>query len=110
MVTIRRPARSIGNIGLVTPGYPILTGAAREQFQIGTRAARFDEGILLIRLAGVLALAGREQIDLPPSGRESAGISSLYTKQDQLGDIAEVKSDTPAIRTTILANLMPNEI
>src|SRR5262245_23555482 len=72
MMRVRLPGRPIIVGGLVAPGDPALARAAREQLEERAGAACLDDLVLLVRFARMLALARRQQVDLPPSRRERA--------------------------------------
>src|SRR5579884_3854166 len=54
--------------GLGPPGLPAQPGVAGEQLEVGARRAGLDEGVELVGLAGVLPLAGLDQVHLAPAG------------------------------------------
>lgn len=58
----------------------------------------------------MLALARREQIHLPPPGRERARVLSAHAKQNILGNVAEIEPNAAPVRSAVLANLVPNDI
>ena len=58
----------------------------------------------------MLALAGRQQIDLPSSRRQSAGVLAAHAEQDQFGDVAKIEPDTATVRAAVLADFVPNDV
>src|SRR5262249_27467327 len=80
MMRICFPRRAITIVSLTAPRHPALAGATGEQFEIGRRAARFDDFILLIGLARVLAFTRRQQILLPPSRRQRARVPAAHAE------------------------------
>ncbi len=58
----------------------------------------------------MLAFLRFEYIHLSSSRSKSSGILSHYSKQDNLGHIAKVKSDFSPVGTTIFSNFMPDNI
>src|SRR5215510_3393813 len=104
MMRIGRPGRLVGVIRLVAPAGPGGAGAARKQLEIGPGAACLDDGVLLVGLARVLALARGEKIHLPAAGRKRARIPALDANQDQLSDIAEIETDAAPVGAAVLAH------
>ena len=96
-------------VGLVAPRGPARARVAREHLQVGPGRAGFDEVVLLIGLAGVLALAGLDHVDRRARRRQCAH-RSLDAEQDRLGDVAEVEAHTAAVGPTVLAALGPNDV
>jgi hypothetical protein len=47
---------------------------------------------------------------LTPSGRERASVFSAHPKKHQLCHVSEVETDTAAIGTAILSDLVPHEV
>src|SRR5262249_7185734 len=68
-----------------------------------------NEVIELLGLARVLLLATDEDIDLAATRRERAQ-AAADAEQQQLSDVAEVKTDAAAIRTAILADIVPDQV
>src|SRR5215216_1846824 len=91
------PCGMIAFISLITPHRPILPRSARKQFKKWLRTTRLNNLVLFIRLARMLALARRQQIHLPPPGREGACVLAAHAEQDKLGYVAEIVSDAAAI-------------
>ena len=97
-------------LGLKSPPAPSRSGAAREELNIRPRAARLDDRVQFIRLARVLALARGEEIHLPPTGGARAGILAPHAEQHELGHVAKIETDPAAIRSAVLADLVPDEV
>src|SRR5690242_1786756 len=95
---------------LVAPDVPPLARMTREQFQVRPRTARLDQGVLLVRLAGVLPLAGLDHVDLPPGRAQRPGVLAAHPEQDELGDVAEVEADPAAVRAAVQPALGPDEV
>src|SRR5438874_1446558 len=110
IVCVSLPGWRVVDTGLVAPGRPALARSPREEFKIRPWAAIFDNLILLIRLARMLALARRQQIHLPPSGRERARLLAAHAEQDQLGHVAEIEPDPASVRASVLAYLVPDDV
>lgn len=110
MVRIRLPRRPIILVRLIAPHRPILPRAPSEQFEERTGTARLDDIVLLVRLAGMFSLARRQKVDLSSSGRERAGVLAAHAEQDQLRDIAKIKTDASPIRAAVLADLVPDNV
>ena len=110
MIGVRLPCGLVIIIGLITPRRPTLARATPEQFNKRPRRTRFDNVILFVGFSRMLALARREQINLPPPRRERARILAAHAEQNQLGDIAKIEADAATIRAAILAHLMPDDI
>src|SRR6516165_9815239 len=79
---------------------------SREQLDIGPRRAPLDQTVDFIRLARMLALARRDQIDLAPPRGERAR-TSQGSKQTQLCHAAEIEADAATIRAAVLPDLVP---
>src|SRR3954447_14075798 len=47
--------------------------------------------------AAVLAFARRQEVPLPASGRERAGVFAAHAEQHDLGDVPEIEADAPAV-------------
>src|SRR5690242_20519200 len=97
MVRVRFPGRLVGIVRLVAPAEPALSISAREQLKIRPRAARLDDGVLLVRLARVFSLTAGQLVHLRTAGSECSGILAPDSEEDQLGDVAEVKSHAAPI-------------
>src|SRR5262249_1217240 len=95
---------------LIAPRHPSFARTAREQFEKWSRAARLDDFIQLVRLARVFTLARGQQIYLPPSRCERAGVRTTHAEQDKLGYVAEIEADTAAIRTAVRADFVPDDV
>ena len=109
-MSIRRPRRFIPLVGLIPPDRPSLPLPAREQLQPRPWAARLDQGVLLVRLAGVFALAGLEHVHLAAAGGQGAGVLAADAEQQDLGDVAEVEADAAAVGAAVLAHLVPDQV
>src|SRR6202011_1530662 len=110
MIRVGLPRGGVTAIGLIAPCRPTLARAASEQFDERPRRTCFDNVVLFIGFARMLAFARGQQIHLSPSRRERAGILAANTEQNQFGDIAEVKTDAAAIRAAVLPHLVPDDI
>jgi hypothetical protein len=55
-------------------------------------------------------LSRGEKIDLAPPRLQCSGVLASYAKEKQLGHVSEIKSDTAAIRTTVLSDFVPDDI
>ena len=104
------PRWFVAIIRLIAPSDPPSAIATREQLQIRPRAARLDQRVLLVRLSGVLALAGGEEVHLGAAGGEGAGVLSADAEQDHLRDVAEVEADAAAVGAAVLPDLVPDEV
>src|SRR3954453_19330130 len=102
--------RRVSPVGLSAPYRPFRPHAAREKLQIRARRAGLDDFVLLVRLAAVLAFAGRQAVHLPASGRERAGVFAAHAEQHDLGDVPEREADAPAVGAAIFAHLVPDEV
>ena len=94
---------------LVAPLDPAGSALTGEQFQVRTRAATLHEVIERLRLARVLPFLVGEQVDLPPPRLEGTQMAA-YSEQEQFRDVAEVETNSPAIRPAVLADFKPNKI
>ena len=65
---------------------------------------------MLVGFARMLALARRQQIHLPPPRRERARVPAAHAEQQQLGHVAEIEADPAAVRTAVLADLVPDDV
>src|SRR5216684_8117087 len=97
VMCIRLPRRSISFVRLVSPHFPPLTDAAREQLNIGTGAACLDNSVLLVRFARVLALPRSQQIHLASARPQCARVLALDAAQNQLSDIAKIETHDAAV-------------
>jgi len=66
--------------------------------------------MLLIGFSAVLALAARDVIDLTAASLQRPGILAPNTEQNHLGHVSEIESNAPAVRSTIFADFMPDDI
>ena len=57
----------------------------------------------------MLTLASGQEIHLSSSRRGSAK-TSTSAKENKFGHISEVKTDTTSVRTSVLADFVPNDI
>lgn len=73
MIGVGCPGRCIV-LGLVAPDGPAGSRTAREEFQAVAEAAAFDQVVLLVGLAAVLALLGRDDVLLAAPGGEGADV------------------------------------
>jgi hypothetical protein len=64
----------------------------------------------LIWLTRVLAFTRLDDVHLTPPRWKRACISVAGAKQQQLGGVSEIKADTSAIWSTILADLVPDQV
>ena len=60
-------------------------------------------------MARVFSLAGRDDIDLTPTGRGSPQIAT-NAKENDFGDVPKVEADASAIRAAIFTNLIPDKL
>ena len=97
-------------MGLVAPDGPALAHAPPEQLQIRPPAARLDDVVLLVGLAGVFALAGGHQVDLPPPRRQRARVLAARAEQHDLGHVAEIEPHAAPVRPAVLADLVPDDV
>lgn len=58
----------------------------------------------------MLALARSEEIHLCSAGLKGTGILPAYAKKDKLSHVAEIEPDPTSIGTTVLTNLVPDDI
>ena len=91
------PSGAIILVSLISPSSPKVAAASTEQFEKGSRTAGLDNFVLLVRLAGVLALASRKEVHLSSARRESARVSPAHSEENQLGDVPKVEANAPAI-------------
>src|SRR5215510_8928001 len=110
MMRIGLPGRTIAVVGLMAPRRPPGARAAREQLEIGPPAAGLDEFVLLVGLARMLALAGRQKIHLPTAARQRARVPAAHAKQDELGHVTEIEADAASVGAAVLAHLVPDQV
>jgi len=79
------PRRDLSS-SLISPRSPARSRVASKQLEVGPRRASFDDAVLLVWLAGVLALAGLDDVDLAPRRRQSSKPAS-DSEQDLLGGV-----------------------
>ena len=63
------------------PDRPARPPGAGEQLQVWAWAARLDDAEHLVRLAAVLALAGRQEIHLPAPRRQGTRVAAAHAEQ-----------------------------
>ena len=80
-----------------------------EHFQERSRGALLDEIVLFIRLARVLSFARFNHVHLA-SRRRKRPHGTSNTEKNELGDVSEVESHTPAVRTAVFAPLGPDDV
>ena len=110
MVSICLPGWRIRVISLISPGGPPFPIATSEKFQKWSKATSLYQLILLIWFARVLPLSAAKIIHLSTTPFEGPGILASYAEQNQLGHIAEVEANTASVGSTILSNLVPNQV
>src|ERR1700723_1629932 len=110
MMAVGLPRGTIAIVRLMTPDRPAGPRSARKQLKMRTGRTGFDYRILLVRLARMLTLSRRKKIDLPTSRLQRARILAFHTKQQNLCHITEIKSDSAAIRSAILADFVPDDV
>src|ERR1700734_1864435 len=76
IVRVCIPGRFVSLVCLIAPQSPVLANAAREKLKVRTLGTGFDYVVLLVWLSAVLSLAGRHQINLPASWRQSPRVFS----------------------------------
>src|SRR5258705_1904986 len=110
MMCIGLPGRPIIFGRLIAPGYPSFPLTSCKQLKITSGTASLDDSVLFIGLAGMFALASSENIHLSATRSERACVLAAHAKQDQLGDIAEIETNSAAIRAAILAHFVPDDV
>src|SRR5664280_969320 len=58
----------------------------------------------------MFTLARSEQIHLPPTRRKRSCVLAAHTKQNILGDVAEINANAAAIRAAVFTDLMPDDV
>src|SRR5579863_530424 len=104
------PGRLVALVRLRPPGGPALAKPASEQFDIGPRRAGFDDVVLFVGLARMLAFAGLDHVDLAAARRERARVLAANAEQNDLGHVAEVEADASAVGAAVFADLVPDDI
>jgi hypothetical protein len=89
---------------------PAGTRCASEELQVWPRRTALDDLVELVGLARVLALALGDQVHLAAARRERAVVLAAHAEQHELGDLAEVEADAPAVRAAVAARLEPDEV
>lgn len=110
MVRVGFPRRLVLVVRLVSPIRPARPCAAGEQLEVGAARAAFDNGVLLVRLARVLAFARLDHVHLPPSRRQRPRVLAARAEQKDFGDVAEIEPDTAPVRAAVLADLVPDDV
>src|SRR5580700_1734793 len=96
-------------MGFVPPGDPPLALMASKELQVRARRTPFDEVVLLVRLARVLALTSLDHVDLRPAGRQCPQ-TSTNSEKDGLRHVPEVEADAATVRPAVLPSLGPDEV
>ena len=96
-------------VHLVTPRDPPRSALPGKQLQIRAWAASLDDGIELVWLAGVLFFAHTNDVNLPPARLKGAEVS-FHAEQHKLRDISKIESYAPPVRSTILADFVPDDV
>lgn len=58
----------------------------------------------------MLTLTGLDHVDLAATGVERAGVLAARAEQDDLGHITEIEAYASTVRTTVLADLVPDQV
>ncbi len=107
---VGRPIRLIRLRRLVAPSGPTRSYPARKEFEVWTRTAPFDNGILLVRFAAMFSLAGSDIVDLCAAWPKGACVLAANTEKQQLRNVAKIETDPASIAGAVLAELMPNYV
>src|SRR5262249_6868752 len=97
MVRIGCPGRTVTLVSLIAPSRPTLPYPSCEQLQERPGTTCLYNVVLLIRLARMLSLSRGKQIYLPPARRKCTRVLPSHAEQDQLSDIAEIKTDPASV-------------
>jgi hypothetical protein len=81
----------------------------REEFKIWPRRAGFDDVVKLIRFPGMFSFASGEDVCLATPRVERPHVST-DAKKYQFSHVPKVEAHAPAIRTTVLSDLVPYKI
>ena len=95
--------------GLVTPNGPAFSFSSGKKFQVGCRAAIFDNLILFVRFSGMLSFYGFDDIYLF-SSRSQGSHGTPDSEKENFSGVSEIKPNSSAVRASILAYFMPNNI
>src|SRR5262249_16779471 len=109
MVRIRRPVGSVF-FSFMSPTRPARALPASEQLEEWPIRKAFDDLVLLVGLARMLALARRHEVDLSSTRWPRAGVLAPHSKQEHFRDVAEIEADASAIGSAISANFVPDEV
>ena len=110
VVGVSPPSRPVPCIRLISPGRPALSGSPAKKLQIWPRRTSFDDFVLLIGFARMLALAGLDHVDLAAAWRQRPRILALDTKQQDLRYVSKIEADTATIGSTVFTYFMPDYV
>src|SRR5262249_15430964 len=110
MIRVGFPSGLISVISLISPSDPATSDPSRKKLQERPRTTCLDNCVLLIGLARVLALAGREKIHLTATRCKRPRVLAADAKQDQLSHVTKIEANTSTIRPAVFPYLVPNQI
>ncbi len=109
VIAVGRPIRDV-RLRLVSPRCPLCSVAPCKKLEARARAAGLDQLVLLVRLPRVLTLSGGQKVNLLSAGGKGPCMLAAHSEQKDLCNISKVKSHTPAVRTSIFADLVPDYV
>ena len=95
--------------GLVAPGSPTWSRMPSKHLKARAGGARFNQGILLIRLSAVFTLATLDHVYLTTCWGQGAH-GALHAEQEDLRHIAKVEANASAVWSAILSRFGPHDI
>ena len=110
MVFIGIPCGFIFRCGLIAPHGPALPVPAGKQLKKRPWRASLDQRDEFVRFSGVLPLLCPQQVHLGPGRGQRPVPAAPDTKEQNFRHIPEVEPHTPAVRFSVLANLLPDDI
>src|SRR4051812_48698344 len=91
-------------------GDPTVARSSPEQLEKRTGTACFNDPILLVGLARMLAFTCAEQVHLASTGSKRASILPPNAKQNEFSDITEIETDAAPVGAAVFTYFVPNEI
>ena len=110
VVLVGVPRGLIFRRGLIAPHGPALPVSAGKQLKKRPRRAALDQGDEFVRFSGVLPLLCPEQIHLGPGRGQRPVPAAPNAKEQDFRHVPEVEPHAPAVRFSVLADLLPDDI
>lgn len=95
---------------MVSPAGPTFPFATSKKFEVGVRATRFENRVLLVWFPGMFSLSARQVVHLGASGFQRARMLSADAEKHELCHIAEIETDSTAVGTSVFPDLVPKDV